>query len=100
MALPLAAQRICLKSQIDICQCTLSPRPKANSSPIESLALRHDGIDIGYVTASLGVASALPATIAFERLLQTADDALYAAKRRGRNNVVLADGLQPNALVA
>jgi diguanylate cyclase (GGDEF)-like protein len=67
---------------------------------IENLALRHGGIEIGCVTASLGVASAQPGDMTFEKLLQNADDALYEAKRRGRNNVAPGNGLQPNTLVA
>jgi diguanylate cyclase (GGDEF)-like protein len=62
--------------------------------------LRHGGIEIGCVTASLGVASAQPGDMTFEKLLQNADDALYEAKRRGRNNVAPGNGLQSNTLVA
>ncbi len=57
---------------------------------IEALAIPHGGTERGTVTASLGVASALPAETTLEKLLQRADEALYAAKRRGKNMVVLA----------
>jgi diguanylate cyclase (GGDEF)-like protein len=72
---------------------------------IEGLKLRHNGISNlgagkGYVTASLGVASALPAQTTLEKLLQKADDALYEAKGGGRNMVGLADGPNIRAEVA
>lgn len=42
------------------------------------------------VTASIGVASATGAGIDFEALIRRADDALYRAKREGRNRVEMA----------
>lgn len=45
------------------------------------------------VTASFGVARGDPATASCEAWLATADVALYAAKRTGRNRCVLADGV-------
>jgi diguanylate cyclase (GGDEF)-like protein len=42
------------------------------------------------ITASLGVSTASGNTIEFAPLYTAADDALYLAKRRGRNQVVLA----------
>jgi diguanylate cyclase (GGDEF)-like protein len=59
-------------------------------SAIEALAIPHGGTERGSVTASLGVAVALPCETTLEKLLQQADEALYAAKRRGKNMVVLA----------
>ncbi|MBB4350870.1 GGDEF domain-containing protein [Aliirhizobium cellulosilyticum] len=58
---------------------------------VEGLAIPHGKSDHGVVTASLGVASAMPAQMAIEKLLQRADEALYEAKHRGRNTVVIAE---------
>jgi diguanylate cyclase (GGDEF)-like protein len=45
-----------------------------------------------HVTMSIGVAEVAP-TQTLEELLKEADEALYAAKRTGRNRVVLAPDL-------
>jgi diguanylate cyclase (GGDEF)-like protein len=50
------------------------------------------------VTVSAGVASARGDAVAFRALFEAADDALYDAKRRGRNRVSIA-GSVPFALV-
>jgi len=56
------------------------------------LGIEHKGGDEGLVTISAGVAAARPAasTEAQEALLSKADRALYLAKARGRNAIVLA----------
>lgn len=56
---------------------------------IAALSPRHDGRELGAVTASIGVASA-PAQCERDKLVQTADAALLRAKRDGRNRVVVA----------
>ncbi|MXN45278.1 diguanylate cyclase [Shinella kummerowiae] len=67
---------------------------------IESLAMRHRGLEEGCVTVSLGVAFAAPSQVTLEGLLRDADSALYEAKRKGRNMVVLAGGTVAGTRVA
>ncbi|WP_117190256.1 GGDEF domain-containing protein [Rhizobium terrae] len=67
---------------------------------IERLHIPHGGLGNSWVTASLGVASAIPAEITLEKLLQKADEALYDAKRLGRNTVALASLPEPTVRVA
>jgi two-component system cell cycle response regulator len=47
------------------------------------------------VTASFGVAAVPPCEGTADALVQAADRALYAAKRRGRNTVIVAGGSRP-----
>ena len=49
------------------------------------------------ITASVGVASAR-GSVVFEDMFREADDALYRAKRAGRNRVALADGAPEPAI--
>lgn len=58
---------------------------------IEQMGIPNGGLGNACVTASLGVASAIPSDIRLEELLRKADDALYEAKRRGRNIVAIAE---------
>ncbi|MDX2205271.1 MAG: diguanylate cyclase [Hyphomicrobiaceae bacterium] len=59
---------------------------------IEALAIRYaDGL-LPRVTISAGVAAFPEAGINLTELLRTADDALYRAKRAGRNRVELPEG--------
>ncbi|CAN7373951.1 MULTISPECIES: GGDEF domain-containing response regulator [Duganella] len=60
---------------------------------LEQLAIENPQADTEFstVTMSIGVASVVPsASSSFEELIQQADQALYAAKRGGRNRVVNA----------
>ena len=58
---------------------------------VHAFGLVHGCSDQGVVTLSCGVASAIPGPdSSLEALLRRADDALYTAKARGRNQVVLA----------
>jgi diguanylate cyclase (GGDEF)-like protein len=57
-------------------------------SRVESLATPHSGATSGVVTISLGVATASPgAASSPETLVAAADEALYRAKRAGKNRV-------------
>jgi PleD family two-component response regulator len=55
---------------------------------IEKLNVTHESSPRGRITISVGAASAVPAGESAQDLLKRADDALYEAKRRGRNTVV------------
>lgn len=60
---------------------------------LEQLALEHPDPERRIVTMSIGVASAIPnANHSLEQLISQADQALYAAKQRGRNRVMAAAG--------
>ena len=57
---------------------------------VKSLAIKHEYSSIdSVVTVSIGIAVAIPADndMAVEDLLKSADQALYTAKRQGRNKV-------------
>lgn len=56
---------------------------------IAALEVSHHGGDLGPVTASLGVATA-PSQCAMDRLIQSADAAVYRAKALGRDRVISA----------
>jgi len=57
---------------------------------VAQLKLRHNGHELGPVSASFGVATA-PACCRFSDLVSAADGALLTAKARGRNRVEQAD---------
>jgi diguanylate cyclase (GGDEF)-like protein len=65
---------------------------------IESLQIRHLNASHGVVTISAGLAVMVAgASLASEKLLRAADDALYEAKRAGRNQVRCAAATAPAA---
>lgn len=61
---------------------------------VRDLSIEHDGGPAGYVTVSIGATLFDPdedPTPAAERVVERADEALYQAKRTGRNRVVFAE---------
>jgi diguanylate cyclase (GGDEF)-like protein len=54
---------------------------------LEKLAIPHTGNDLGILTCSVGVALLDRSTKAVSEVIKEADEALYAAKQRGRNRV-------------
>jgi diguanylate cyclase (GGDEF)-like protein len=63
---------------------------KVIQANLEKLKIPHESSKIGpYVTASLGIASTIPApTISADSLVLEADRALYQAKLAGRNRII------------
>jgi diguanylate cyclase (GGDEF)-like protein len=67
--------------------------PEQIREDVMDLAIEHEGSEIGnFVTVSVGVAIAHPSSgRSLTGAIQTADEALYQAKREGRNRVVFKD---------
>lgn len=62
--------------------------------------LTHAGIALGQLTVSLGVAEYAPPLSTPDALVRAADEALYSAKRQGRNRVERAEPLHPESWLA
>jgi diguanylate cyclase (GGDEF)-like protein len=60
---------------------------------VSALSLRHDGKILEMITLSVGVAVSPDDGITLETLINAADNALYVAKRDGRNCVRLANAV-------
>ena len=72
------------------CDVTVAmQRAEKIRAAIDSLDLRHGGVTLGKVTASLGVAGFPQHGRDATALIHTADQAMYCAKETGRNRVVL-----------
>ncbi|HUW25034.1 MAG TPA: diguanylate cyclase [Gallionella sp.] len=55
---------------------------------VSGLKMMHEGSPHDYVTVSCGICCVLPTSeLSMEKLLKSADSALYAAKRQGRNGI-------------
>jgi diguanylate cyclase (GGDEF)-like protein len=59
---------------------------------LKLLKVRHGGQSMGAITLSMGVASFPAQANNAETLVKAADDALYRAKKEGRDRVVAAEG--------
>ncbi|WP_084147792.1 GGDEF domain-containing protein [Deinococcus frigens] len=64
---------------------------------IAGWTLTHAGIALGQLTVSLGVAEFAAPLSTPAALMRAADEALYSAKRQGRNRVVASQPLNPEA---
>ena len=62
-------------------------------SRLKALSLPHSASEFGHVTASIGIATKVSRELEMtaSRLLKEADQALYSAKRNGRDQVVLLE---------
>jgi diguanylate cyclase (GGDEF)-like protein len=58
---------------------------------VRQLALRHRGRILGRITLSAGIACAPENALTATNLLRAADEALYAAKEAGRNQVAVCN---------
>ena len=87
--------------------CTETPlvhgleRAEQIRASIENLAVSDGGQPLGKVTVSIGLATAPEHGYRLAELVRAADEALYAAKKAGRNQVISAGGATaPSEIVA
>jgi diguanylate cyclase (GGDEF)-like protein len=70
----------------------LADRAEVIRQAVSTLVIPHHAHDLPPITASLGVSVVPDATISVTAALAQADAALYAAKRAGRNQVIVHEG--------
>ncbi|MBB1397422.1 diguanylate cyclase [Pseudoalteromonas sp. SG44-8] len=59
---------------------------------VNKLAIKHEYIDVGYITLSMGIKTLHnPQTGDYIYFADAADKALYQAKRQGRNCIVVSE---------
>jgi diguanylate cyclase (GGDEF)-like protein/PAS domain S-box-containing protein len=84
VVLPLTPKEGAMEVAVQICEL------------VRSRKIVHSGNPLGYLTLSVGCATVVPASSQHaSALIQQADEALYAAKRAGRNQVCNADVPSP-----
>lgn len=70
---------------------TTIERAKQICNEVRQLQVRHEGISLGQVTISIGVACFPYHATTPDALISAADDALYQAKSQGRDRVCIAN---------
>ena len=78
----------------DCTVATVLDRAELMRSSISKLQLEHAGRSLGKVAASFGASFCQDGSIAPETLVRLADEALYKAKKEGRDRVVLSESSQ------
>jgi diguanylate cyclase (GGDEF)-like protein len=87
---------------IVLTDCTVSTimdRAELMRNSISKLHLEHAGRSLGKVTASFGASFCQDGSIPPDKLVRMADEALYKAKKEGRDRIVLSDSCQPPQVV-
>jgi diguanylate cyclase (GGDEF)-like protein/PAS domain S-box-containing protein len=77
--------------------CTASEagsRAERLRAAVAAMTVSYEGTPVGGATISLGVAEAFEAGETVEHIIRSADEALYRAKRSGRDRVVMAGSWQ------
>ncbi len=85
---------------IVLTDCTVSTvcdRAEVMRNSISKLQLEHAGRSLGKVTASFGASFCQDGSVPPETLVRLADEALYKAKKEGRDRVVLSNSIQEPA---
>jgi len=78
----------------DCTAATVCERAEVMRSSVAKLQLEHAGRSLGKVTASFGASFCQDGSLTPEVLVRLADEALYKAKKEGRDRVVLSESMQ------